>query len=261
MESGNARTDEHQLLMEVGTGYCSYAYWHPPTQTIDRLHFMLYEEADLEKDLLEVIDGVSQNTFSAVTLCAAFPQALLTPAKFFSNNYSALDIVYGQPAQSYRHDAIPEWQMVNMYSLPQKLVYILEHAFSDVRFLHTYTAAIKINSGYVADHQLSVHFTPRQFRVLLKKDAAIQLAQTYTYQTPLDVVYYLLKICYEFELEQAGVHLILSGLVEKESALFKELYQYFINVHFAHPPRIKLPEGSYPHHFFTSLYHLALCVL
>jgi hypothetical protein len=75
------------------------------------------------------------------------------------------------------------------------------------------------------------------------------------------VAYYLLKICYAFELSQQEVYLILSGLVEKSSNLFAELQQYFAHIHFAQRPEISLPQTSHPHHYFTSLYNLAACVL
>jgi hypothetical protein len=54
-----------------------------------------------------------------------------------------------------------------------------------------------------AEDQIAIHFTTQQFRVLVKQGAQLQLAQTYAYKTPLDVVYYLLKICSELGLDQA----------------------------------------------------------
>jgi hypothetical protein len=88
----------------------------------------------------------------------------------------------------------------------------------------------------------------------------VQLAQVYAYKTPLDVVYFLLKICYEFALDQSEVFLILSGLIDQDSAMYAELYNYFLNLHFAQAPLFSLPENDYPHHYFTSLYNLAACV-
>ena len=170
-----------------------------------------------------------------------------------------LKAVYGPSAKAYLHDNVPEWQLTNLYAMPVAFHKALQASFSSLQFFHAYTPAIKIYNGYIADNQLNVHFTPQHFRVLFKKDSSIQLAQTYAYKTPLDVVYYLLKICYEFGLSQQELHVILSGLIEKDSAMFTELHQYFANVHFAHPPEITLPDDSHPYHFFTSLYNLASC--
>ena len=260
IQSDREINGQHSLLLEVGKDYSCYGYWHRSENTIDRLQFISFTETETEAALTTLLDAIKQHRFQSVFVCNALPQALLVPTKYFNGDYSALDIIYDQPAQEYEHDTIPEWQMVTIYSLPKAVHQLLQDSFSSVQYIHAYTPSIKLYNGYAADNQLSVHFTPQHFRVLLKKDAAIHLAQTYQYQTPLDVVYYLLKICYEFGLDQSSVYLILSGLIEKESALYTELQHYFANVHFAHPTEIKLPQNDHPQHFFTSLYNLATCV-
>lgn len=253
-------SNEHSLLLEIGKNYCTYAWWNKNQQAIDNLQFISFEETEAEESLNNVMEEIKAVQGQSVIVSFAFPQSILTPTKYFNNSYELLNIIYEQPAQEFKHDAIPEWQVVNQYSIPVSLQQTLQNAFSNYQHFHSFTPQIKLYNGFMADSQLSVHFTPQYFSVLLKKNLAIQLAQSYHYTTPLDVVYYLLKICYELELEQSSVYVILSGLVEKDSALFSELNQYFSNLHFAHPPQLKLPADDYPHHFFTSLYNLAACV-
>ena len=51
--------------------------------------------------------------------------------------------------------------------------------------------------------------------------------------------------------------------IEKKSAIFKELYQYFLNIEFASANddiRLSGDFYEYPVHFFSSLFKLALCV-
>ena len=252
--------EDHDLLLELGKDHCAYAFLHKSSNTIDQLQFLTFEQREAEEKLMALVDNIRKYSFNVAHVSSAFPQALLVPTKYFSSDYQMLDLVYDQHAQQYLHDSIPEWQMVNMFSLPKALYQTLQQSFSTVNFCHAYTPTIKMYNGYVADHQLMVHFTPEYFRVLLKKDAAIHLAQTYSYTSPLDVVYFLLKISYEFNLDQSSVYIILSGLIEKDSSMYTEVEQYFANVHFAHPPEIKLPDNNHPQYFFTSLYNLATCV-
>lgn len=260
IQSGRELSNEHTLLLEAGADYCSYAYWHRPSNVIDRLQFVSFDETEAEVRLAEILAELQPSAPRDVVFCAAFPQALLVPNKFFREEYSLLDAVYNQPTQAYFHDAIPEWQLVNLFAMPDAIYKRIQAAFGAVKLHHAYTPSLKVYNGYIADNQLLVHFTQQHFRVLLKKESSIQLAQTYAYKTPLDVVYFLLKICSEFALSQSAVHVILSGLVEKQSAMFTELQQYFANLHFAQPPALSLPDDSHPHHFFTSLYNLAACV-
>ena len=126
--------------------------------------------------------------------------------------------------------------------------------------MHAHTPSIKVFNGFISVDQIDIHFSTQYFRVLVKKEKQIQLAQTYLYKNPLDVVYYLLKICYEFALDQTVVAIIVSGLIDKDSAMYTELHNYFLNIDFAQAPSYSIPENDYPLHYFTSLYNLAACV-
>ncbi len=108
---------------------------------------------------------------------------------------------------------------------------------------------------------LVVHFTNKEIRVTAIKQEQLKLAQIYAYTTPLDVVYYLLLICQEHDLSQTETPLLLSGLMSEDSAMYKELYQYFSNIQFWKPASKTALQSEYPHHFFSSLYNLAACVL
>lgn len=255
-----AATSQHSLLMEVGRGHCTIAYLNKESNRISWMQVVSFDETGMEAPFAELVRSLDQQAFDTVVICSAFPQSLLFPTKYFRQDYTALNLLYELPAQAYFYDRIEEWQMVNAYAIPEPIYDALTEAFPAAKFIHCYTPAIKVYNGFVADHQLSVHFTEKHFRVLLKKDMMVQLAQTYAYQAPLDVVYYLLKICHEFELSQQEVFVILSGLVEKESILFSELAQYFTQLHFARPPEMALPESPHPHYFFSSIYNLAACV-
>ena len=256
-EAGN----EHTLLLEVGKDHCSTALFHKASNTIDRIRLTTFDELETGNYLPTILQPLQEHSFRSVVISSSFPQAMLFPSKLFEKDYTALELVHVAPAQDFFHDSIPEWQMTTAYSLPQTVSQPLREAFPSAYYFHSYTPTIKVYNGFVADQQLMVHFTEQTFRVVLKKEAAIHLAQTYVYQTPLDVVYYLLNICYEFNLTQQEVYLILSGPVDKDSSLYTTLQQYFANLHFAQAPEIALPQSPYPHYYFTSLYNLAACVL
>lgn len=255
--SGEAQT----LLIEIGADHCSYAFLNKATQTITELKYFAVDELEMEAQLPAVIHEFKDKNFTNVVVCSAYATALLTPLKYVQENGSLLQLIYDQPAEHSFKDAISEWQMVNVHSLPAIIFALLEKEFPSAQFMHAYTPSLKIHNGFGAEDQIVIHFTTQHFRVLVKKGSHVQLAQTYQYKTPLDVVYYLLKICSELQLQQSDVHLVLSGLVEEASALYKELHHYFLNMHFAQTPSVALSQNEYPQHFFTSTYNLAACVL
>ena len=113
----------------------------------------------------------------------------------------------------------------------------------------------------MSHNSVQVHFDPKQFRVMVMKEGKPLLAQTYTYSAPLDVVYYLLKIFEQLQLKHEEVQVLVSGLIEEDSALYKELYNYFLHLQMQQGSQITLENNNYPEHFFTSMYNLAACVL
>jgi hypothetical protein len=248
------------LLLEIGADHCSYAFLDKMQRSITGLKYFSLDEFETEEHLRSILNEISERNFIEVLICTAYPEALLTPFKFADQDGPLLNLIYDQPAQKHLKDTINEWQIVNAYAMPLAVYELLEEAFPSARFIHAYTPSLKVYSGSDAGDQVLVHFTLQHFRVLVKKGGQVQLAQIYSYKTPLDVVYYLLKICSELQLSQSDVHLVLSGLVEETSALYNELHNYFLQIGFVAPPTVSVPQNEYPQHFFTSTYNLAACV-
>ena len=57
-------------------------------------------------------------------------------------------------------------------------------------------------------------------------------------------------------MSQYEVQLSISGLVDKDSALYKELYSYFINIEFRNA---NWTHADHPNHFFTHLNDIVKC--
>lgn len=257
---GNANAGCDILLLEIGEGYCSHALLKGQERTFHQIQYVTFDELEAEQNLAQVLDELKKENCQQIIVCSAFPQSLLTPKHGHKNDYILLNVIYDSPSQKYLKDEVAEWQMCVTYALPHSLFNLIKEKFRFAEFFHAYTPTLKVYNGFVADDQIDIHFTTQQFRVMVKKDKRVQLAQVYSYKTPLDVVYYLLKICYEFGLDQSGVSVILSGLIDQDSAMYNELHSYFLNLHFAEGPSFTLPQSEYPHHYFTSLYNLAACV-
>ena len=259
---GDAEGVKHgsTLLCEWGDDYCCFSAYDRQKKTLQNLQYVTFDRLtdSVSDNILEEIK--KETEYDKILFCSCFSQAILTPAKMHQKDSSFLPYLYDDAKNAVVVcDVISEWQMVNSYNFPASLYKKILVAFPLACFLHAYTPSIKIYNGYVAESQVAVHFTPANFRVIVKKEGKLQLVQMYRYQAPLDVVYYLLKIAQEIDLLKDDTCIILSGLIEEDSALYKELHQYFLNVHFALPGNISLQNNELPQHFFTSMYNLAAC--
>jgi hypothetical protein len=251
-------TQGQHLLAEIGPGHICLAILDRSLKRIPYIKYFQKEESE-ELPWREVATDLEGLSFSSVLICSAYPNSLLVPHSLQEGAIPMLESVYGSEGQQFFSDALPEWQLVNHYSLPETLYREVVSQYPDALFFHMYTPSIKVYNGYHGAEQISVHFTTTQFSVLVKKGNQLQLAQTYSYKTPLDVVYFLLKICTEFQLDQSETVLVLSGLIEEDSALYRELNHYFLNIHFTQANELSVADSTLPAHFFTSLYNLATC--
>lgn len=257
---GNHDEGADALLLEIGEDYCCYAMLATNLKSFQLIRYISFDQFESESKIGEILNELAEKEFRKVVICSAYAQALLVPQKIFKQNDRFESVIYNTPGHSQFSDDVNEWQIVTSYSIPTILHNRILNKFSSAIFFHAYTPALKIYNGFVAADQVDIHFTTQNFRVLVKKEQQVHLAQTYSYKTPLDVVYYLLKICYEFGLEQSEVFLIVSGLIDQDSSMYNELHNYFLNIHFAQAPSYLLPENEHPHYYFTSLYNLAACV-
>lgn len=258
---GEDREDSDVLLLQTGVDHCSCGYFNEASRSFNLIRYIGFDDgASMETKLPAILREIKGNRFKKVLVCSAFEQALIIPQKTSADGSRLLNSMYDGPFSNHRSDVIGEWQVINAYAMPDLVHGAFESAFPMAKYIHAYTPVLKVYNGFMADDQVDIDFSVQHFRVMVKKSNQLQLIQTYAYKTPLDVIYYLLKICYEYGLNQSEVFVILSGLVDSDSAMYKELHHYFLHLHFAKTPDYKLPASDHPHHYFTSLYNLAACV-
>ena len=85
------------------------------------------------------------------------------------------------------------------------------------------------------------------------------IVQYFNYTTPADVCYHLLNVAERFEVAPSSIRLTLSGMIDVDSTLYKEVYKYFLHVNFATTHDFEVAEGfeGLPSHFYHHLTALA----
>jgi hypothetical protein len=244
------------LFCEWGQGFCCMAGINHDSESVTALKYFTFEHPATQttvNDLLMELENFAGS--DKIFFAFAFPEQVFIPRRLTDNNLAS--IIY--QTENVLNDHIPEWQVINQYSIPGEIHKGIRKKFAGAEFYHVHSAALKDFTGFDAAEQLIVNIAPRDFRVLVKKYGKLQLAQVYNYEAPLDVVYYLLKIVTEFELNATDVLLVVSGLIEEQSSLYKELNQYFQNIRFASHGELKFGH-PHPPHFFSTIFNLNACV-
>jgi len=148
--------------------------------------------------------------------------------------------------------------MNNVYAVPVEIHEWAARRFPSGKTGHNYSLAIRNLKNCDAAGCISLDILKNDLSIVAGKENKLLLAQNFSWSSPEDVIYYLLKICQQLDLLQREVKVILSGLIEKESFLFKELQQYFMQIELKEATWIA-DNNEYPAHFFTSLNDLAKC--
>jgi uncharacterized protein DUF3822 len=189
---------------------------------------------------------------------------VLVPSQYHNENSgkSLVGTIYGsRNGLSVIAEDVKQWQLHNVYAVPAEIKEWMDRVFPGYHRVHHYTMVLEMMPTDSSDHLL-IDFTPGEFSFIVLKENKILIAQTLAYTTPEDILYYLLKTCNQFSLSRGEIQLFISGMIEKESQLYRELYLYFLNVSFREPgwKLHNSQDEEYPAHFFTSLNDLARCV-
>lgn len=250
------------LAMHVGNQYFTYAIYNSSTNTLLQLkHYRLQQlTADALNDIINA-NAILGAAFSKIVTAVDFGVNTLLPADYCNGDYTPL--LYLNDANQQDHvitEIIDGHNIANIYTIPYNLLNGLVHNFPSSGFMHLQSLFLKCTPSPVEQSILKVDFANDVFHVLVLAAGNVLLAKSYTYNSADDVIFYLLKICETYNLDQQTVKLQLSGFIEKQSKLYKELYDYFIDINFVQP-HWQMPQTTYPAHYFTTLNQLAVCEL
>lgn len=200
--------------------------------------------------------------FKKVFVVYSLPQSVLIPFSLYNreDNSILMNMMHGDlhANETILTDVITSHSIYNCYRIPSAVYETVQNQYPDVVSMHQYSLLMK--SSIVKDDKLSVIFYTQKIIVSLIKDGKYQLVNSFNYRTTEDVSYILLNICHQFEISK--IPLAISGLLEENSALYKEMYKFFTEIELA-----KLPGDfnyseeilQHPSHYFSSIFELVSC--
>ncbi len=211
--------------------------------------------ADLQK-IFEEQELLCEN-FRNVNIIYSFPESVLIPFSLYNsrNNADVLNMIHGDFTENdvILTDMLLENKVYNCYRMPSEILREISNRFPSGKALHQYSVLIKRLSA--SGNKLSVIFYPQKIVLTAEKDGNLLLVNSFQYKNAEDVSYTLLNICRQFEIENPSLEV--SGLIERDSALFKEIYKYFDPVTFTISPAetsFSKEMNQYPAHFFSLLF-------
>jgi hypothetical protein len=250
------------LAIRIGGHHFSFAITNA---TATQLYQLAYYSADeINADMLNEIFSAHaelNNSFFQILICYDYADSIIVPSIHYNPDNASLllNTIHGNTVNNrIVSETVAGWQIHNVYAVPEEVHEWINRKFPSGKTGHNYSLGIRNIRGSDVSGYISLDILTNDLSVVAGKEDKLLLAQSFPYSTPADVVYYLLKFCQQFNLSQQNVKLLLSGLIEKNSALYKELHQYFLHIEFR---KASWSNDEYPAHFFTSLNDLARCAL
>ena len=251
------------LFLRVGDRHLGYAITNPGSGELIELAWYTGEEVTRDSlDTMMEAHPTLRRSWNRLSVSYDHSQSLLVPAKLYREQdvTELLQTMYGTgPGEICFTDVIESWQINNIYAVPREIHTWVSARFSNADILHQYSVAIRNLLVAEDPGYFQLDFRADEFTLICSRANELMLAQTYPYSTPADVIWYLLKACHELKLQPGEVRLGIAGLVEQQSILYRELYQYFLLPEFRLPAWSGQLAGEYPAHYFTPLNELSRC--
>lgn len=252
------------LCLRISERYTQFALVNAENNELLALAYYASPRVDTEGLSSMFIDHPElHGSHQKVAVAYDLPYSVLTPMQFYDAGESGrmITTLFGrQEGLALLSEKVNEWQLFNEYAVDREVHEWVKRKFPEAEFHHHYSIDLRLPSNFPDRFLVDVH--AEEFSVVAIKANKLMVAQTYSYSSPADMLYYLLRICEQFNLSQRETGLCIAGLIEKDSALYRELHQYFLEISFRQPQwgMGENGEASYPPHFFTPLNDLARCV-
>jgi hypothetical protein len=196
-----------------------------------------FDNQEDAKKLLQQLfseDPLFKCNFKSVIFQYQSYRAMLVPDTLFdSKNLKAfLKFHHNLDESDYIHYLpLKQAEAFVIFSIPVYYEEILNSKYPDVKYLHHSIPyiynAIENRGNDVNYPSLHVHFTSDFFDVLILRNKKIQLFNSFFYKKYTDVIYFIINILNLYSYLPAHTKIYLSGEVEENTELYKELKTLF----------------------------------
>ncbi len=259
-------TSGYDLLLELGSGISSFGI-------IDRDRNLLSGIGSFENPVFSVLDEFSwlKNHFHSTKIALLNNRYTLIPEQLFiaeeKETYTSFMLEPRKEKEEIRSDRIDHAGIYSVYGIPEHFPEKVHSVLPDAKIFHISAVLIRsllVNYSHsLSPVQLFLNVRDEAFDLLILSEKQMQYCNSFDMRTPEDVVYYLIFVMEQLNLDPETVSLFLMGDVLQDSLLYEMIFRYIRNVNFL--PLTKNVQMSpvfedLPSHRFYSLINLALCV-
>jgi hypothetical protein len=195
------------------------------------------EEIALEKiqDILYK-DEMLSKLFKSTTFIFKGPKYTLVPNEFFNpqelktfftfqNNINDLD-------ELHFYNLVKAESTI-IYAVPSRLADILKRKMPRIKILHENAVLLETIFNKLLDDDMVVSFGENEFTCSVISQSKIKFFNTFQYQAPSDVIFYLTGVAGQIGLNPDNIKLSVIGAIDKDSDTGNLLKTYFKYIRYA----------------------------
>jgi hypothetical protein len=252
-------TEVYSLFAQVGNGHVSWCVLDNEKNKYVCLESFRNRLEDLSSRV-----PVAPNPFRPVKVIVESNCSTLVPSLLFDREEKDLylDFLHDrEPDDEVRFDRLDQMEMVNVYSVPAYVVRTVSEIFPGSSLFHHSSALIKclwMNfKNRINRRKMFLHVREHDFDLLVYDGRQIEFYNTFHFQAPADIIYFVIFVMEQMDLNPEETGLILMGNIDRDSDAFRLLYKYIRNIEFT--ARNDLFNYSYtfdnipPHHHYLLL--------
>ncbi|HEY6082630.1 MAG TPA: DUF3822 family protein [Chitinophagaceae bacterium] len=259
------------LLMLVGHQHFSYALLEGNHMRFIGLKSYSFPAAGTLLEEVEQVFGQDKLLFTAfrqTRIAFDSPRQTLVPAALYTadSRREHLQLLYGPGEDEVvMSDSIPEADILNVYAVDRNLAGYLKKEFGVEKIYHAQTALLKAVIKEQAEQDdpfLLLQVQQQKFTAVVFSGGQLQYQQQLPYQTGMDIVYHVLNIAGQLQIDPQQITVLLGGEIMEESQLYQELYRFISKLKWLNrPASFHYIEkfNAYPSQHFYNLFALALC--
>lgn len=207
--------------------------------------------------------------FSDVIFIHNQKEMVLVPSSLYTENLNAnlIGTIHGdQKEYSISVDDVHQWKLHNVFGSSTEMLELILDKYPQARQVQYMSACLRgifhtLRAG--VDQRIKLYVLPSCFNLVVLKGDKLQIAKSFFYETPEDIIYHLMNVVDKNGLDTSEVFVEVSGLLDSSSGTWKELSKYFLNVSAEKPPSFS-PENAkttdLPSHYFTPFLLVPTCV-
>ncbi len=264
------RISDFQLVLQIGNDGIQATVYDKARDKYIAFEYFGFQnvfDADIVADLLDIAikeSKIINHKYRSVTCSIVNNFSTLVPNPLYEDDRKRMYLKFNASLQGdelVMTDDIKNLDSKNIFALPFSIKVKLDSLFQSVQYHHFSSTLIEnllSQAKNLTKKQFFIHVQPTHFEVVVIEGKKLIFYNTFNHHSAEDLIYYLLFVCEQLQLNPENMEAILIGEIEKTSAVYTVIHKYIRNIKFGE--RSTNSDYSYqlqtfPKHFYFTLFN------